>query len=270
MSGLRLTTQSIPRKAQSNSRLYGYKHDIINHIVSLEYADRKASPFSGVREGRPQNRLDPHDPQIDFELDAMLPTTAVQKQTTDSDIRRALRSTLQARYEGSDALVVDELPIALGYVKLDVAVITGRLDGYEIKSDRDRLDRLERQVKHYAAICDRLTIVTTGRHEAAATARLPAWCGIVIASSDGAVMHLETRRAPEPNPDWDVVSLLFLLWQNETYELARSYGMKVPRDMAKGLVHASLARRIAHEHLRADTLDRLRARRNSAATTPLQ
>jgi hypothetical protein len=139
--------------------------------------------------------------------------------------------------------------------------LNNRLDGYEIKSDRDRLGRLERQFTQYASICDRLTVVAAERHEDKLMSLLPEWCGVIIALHDGSLTRLVSRRAPAVNPQWDVVALLYLLWQDETYELARHCGMRVPRGMAKGLVHASLARRVAHETLRIETLKRLSNRR---------
>ncbi len=180
---------------------------------------------------------------------------------SDRDIRAVLLSALDDRNPGPDALVVSELPIGLGYVKLDVAVLNGRLDGYEIKSDLDTLARLGRQMEWYARVCDRLTIVTTKKYLAEVQQAVPSWCGIVVADVHHGAIALDTTREAADNPDWDIRALLLMLWQSETQQLARSYGLRVPRQLSKGLTHQALAHRLPHDMLRAETLSRLRARK---------
>lgn len=191
---------------------------------------------------------------------AVLPTNATANRIGDRDIRGALLATLDQRNQGSDTLVISELSIAFGYVKLDVAVLNGRLHGYEIKSDRDTLARLERQMEWYARVCDRLTIVTTERYLEAVERAVPSWCGIIVASVEAATMSLAPVQEPSDNPEWDIHALLLLLWQDETQQLARNFGLKVPRQLAKGLTHRLLASRVPHDVLRSETLSRLRAR----------
>jgi hypothetical protein len=48
--------------------------------------------------------------------------------------------------------MLDEFGLEHGEVRVDVAVINGELHGYEIKSERDTLERLPRQVKAYSAV----------------------------------------------------------------------------------------------------------------------
>lgn len=62
----------------------------------------------------------------------------------DYDIRVSLKETLANEHKGTDTIIVDELPICWGDARIDLAVINGRINGYEIKSDRDTLDRLVR------------------------------------------------------------------------------------------------------------------------------
>src|SRR4029077_13805561 len=60
----------------------------------------------------------------------------------------------------------------------DVAVVNGALDGFELKSDRDRLDRLARQSEIYGAVFDRMTLVVGPRHERQAARMIPDWWGL--------------------------------------------------------------------------------------------
>ena len=193
-------------------------------------------------------------------LEITVRTDATPGNLHDADIRPALLQALAQRYSACDALVINELNIAMGFSKLDVAVLNGHLDGYEIKSDRDSLVRLPRQMREYEQICDQLTIVTTQRYCASVEAILPDWCGIIIAAVSDGWLGLRMYRKPTQSPSWDVLALMLLLWQNETINFAHSFGFRAPRNMAKGLIHSQLARRIPHDVLREGVLHRLRQR----------
>ena len=78
----------------------------------------------------------------------------------DVDIRSALRSRLLAKHAAdADTVIIDELGVCRGKVRVDVAVVNGMLHGYEIKSDRDNLRRFSGQVDFYGKVLDRATLV---------------------------------------------------------------------------------------------------------------
>lgn len=56
-------------------------------------------------------------------------------------------SHVSARH--AERLVVEELGLFHGASRVDLAVVGRSLHGYEIKSDRDSLDRLEQQAADY-------------------------------------------------------------------------------------------------------------------------
>ena len=178
----------------------------------------------------------------------------------DADIRVALHRELAHEGEAKDQLVVNELTVAMGISKLDVAVINGRLDGYEIKSDRDSLARLDSQIRQFEQICDRLTVVATERHHARIAASVPSWCGVVVAHAERETITFSPIQQACENPNWDVLALMLLLWQTETVHLAHRLGFHAPRTMPKGLIHTQLAQRIPHDILRTHVLTCLRER----------
>jgi hypothetical protein len=47
--------------------------------------------------------------------------------------------------------------------------------GYELKSERDTLERLPLQARIYSRVFDRVTLVTGLRHAGAAEDRIPGW-----------------------------------------------------------------------------------------------
>lgn len=83
----------------------------------------------------------------------------------DPEIRSELHRRLQLRH-GNDPTVriVDEMSVLTGACRIDVALINGRLEGFEIKSDSDSLSRLPRQAFAYGQVFDRLTMVWVSCH----------------------------------------------------------------------------------------------------------
>ncbi|HET7057847.1 MAG TPA: sce7726 family protein, partial [Nitrospiraceae bacterium] len=68
----------------------------------------------------------------------------------DSDIRRVLRSKLLLKHADElDTVIIEELGLCRGQVRVDLSVVNGLLHGYEIKSDRDSLRRLRSQAELY-------------------------------------------------------------------------------------------------------------------------
>src|SRR5438270_1085296 len=139
----------------------------------------------------------------------------------DADVRHVLRRLLRTTY-GSDAntLIVEELGLCSGSVRADMAVVNGSLKGYEIKSERDKLDRLLAQAEIYSRVFDTVTVVVADRHFKAAEALVPSWWGIDLASPLGnSDVTIEPVRDECANPDLDPSALVQLLWRNEALAL---------------------------------------------------
>src|SRR5690349_11086244 len=77
--------------------------------------------------------------------------TQITRRTSLSDavIRTALKAQLLADHD-KDTVLLEELGLSRGHVRVDIALVNGRLHGYEIKSDLDSLRRLSRQVELYS------------------------------------------------------------------------------------------------------------------------
>ena len=141
------------------------------------------------------------------------------RRLTELDLRRALRDHLQAELT-SDARIIEELGVEHGSARIDLAVVNGRLIGYEIKSDYDSLDRLANQMHAYQRVFDELSIVTTPLFVDQVAQLLPPWWGILQPVCDEAgVVALEVVRAPLANPRQEALSLLSLLWRDEAAAL---------------------------------------------------
>jgi hypothetical protein len=91
----------------------------------------------------------------------------------DAHIRAALRTRLARHLHHGDAVLLEELGLCRGQVRADVTLVNGSLHAYEIKSDRDTLDRLLRQASIYDKVFDRVTLVVGPRHQPAALELIP-------------------------------------------------------------------------------------------------
>ena len=144
----------------------------------------------------------------------------------DAHIRVALRKKLTSTgFSHSDTVVLDELGICRGEVRIDVAVVNGEIHGYEIKSDRDSLRRLSGQVELYSKVLDQATLVAGERHFDAAAALLPGWWGLLLVKSSSNGPHLERVRRARKNPFRDARALVELLWLEDSIALLEQHGL---------------------------------------------
>ncbi len=142
--------------------------------------------------------------------------------TTDKTIRSAFREDL-TRIHGKDsnAIIIDELGITHGTARVDVAVLDGSIQGYELKSDSDTLNRLPEQMRVYNTVLDRITLVVGKTHLLAAINMIPEWWGITLAkpsASDGVIRFFSVRDADE-NPEQDTTAMVSLLWRGEALRI---------------------------------------------------
>lgn len=140
----------------------------------------------------------------------------------DSDIRELLyKNFLDVPEFTSDpsTIVVDEMDVLFGASRIDVAVINGKIHGYEIKSERDNLERLPSQIESYSKVFDTITIVVGENHISNTTNIVPEWWGIYYVSKKGNYPKLVKERNATENLEADLLSLTQLLWRDELLEL---------------------------------------------------
>jgi hypothetical protein len=138
----------------------------------------------------------------------------------DSEIRESLLETLRQRHEGDrDVALVEELGLCRGEVRVDVVVVNGSLHGYEIKSDRDSLRRLENQVLLYGRVLDRATLVVGERHALEAIKSVPWWWEVQLVRDSASGIRSKRLRRGSRNPDRDPRALVELLWLDDALSL---------------------------------------------------
>jgi hypothetical protein len=148
-------------------------------------------------------------------------------QTNDFAIRSVLQNQLLEKYRhNADAMVLSELGICQGLARIDMAVVNGSLNGYEIKSDLDTLDRLPMQSMYYCKVFDCMEIIIGERHLQEVLEVTPSWWGITIATKNDIGVQLEVYRKGLRNEEPDAYAIAQLLWKSEALNLLCEYDLE--------------------------------------------
>lgn len=162
----------------------------------------------------------------------------------DQQLRCAVKQKILSHYaDDPDTRIFDELGIRHGAARIDIAVVNGIIHGFELKSERDTLKRLPRQVQMYNSVLDRVTLVVASRHANEASRLVPEWWGIKIAemTPDG-FLDVSDSRAAYDNPSLNILSVSKLLWRKEALTLLDEFGEAVRlRYKPRAIVYARLA-----------------------------
>lgn len=169
--------------------------------------------------------------------------------TNDRIIRTALRTFLEKSLEKYNlenkhpAKILEEFGVRHGIARIDIAVINGVMHGYEIKSDRDTLERLSEQMNEYNAVFDKLTLVVGRRHLYNAINIIPDWWGITIAKIDSnkKVVFYTIRKA-DNNLEQVGISVARLLWREEALQILEEQNKAIGfRSKPRDLIYERLA-----------------------------
>jgi hypothetical protein len=180
----------------------------------------------------------------------------------DREIRAALREFLDETHRGqTNTLIIPELALCQGNVRIDMAVINGAFNGYEIKSDKDTLERLPHQRDLYGKCFDLMTLVVGSRHAKHAKAILPKWWGILRASPGVCGITLTYERMPRQNPKIDAKAVSRLLWRSEALSMLIELDLVAGlRTKARPILCDTLAAKLPRERLCDLVRERLKAR----------
>lgn len=182
------------------------------------------------------------------------PLSLARKQTTkpsrDVEVRELLKRHLAGLHSGTPTLILDELGLCEGDVRVDVAAINGELSGFEIKSPADTLARWPKQRRVYSKVVDRAWLVATDK--ALEAAKAPSWWGLIRIVETRDRLGIRVLREAARNPRPDALAIAQLLWH------AEALGVLERRGTARGV--RSKRRSFAWERLvETLTLDELRA-----------
>jgi len=162
----------------------------------------------------------------------------------DKQIRVALRNKVFRHYRlMPSALVLEEVGIRHGAARVDFLVVNGLLHGFELKSDRDNLSRLENQIQIFSSVLDRVTLVVGYRLVDKALRMVPEWWGVKLANlgKRGAI-HFRDARTPKNNPCVEKEAVVKLLWQDQALQVLEELGADAGvRSKTRKEIYARLA-----------------------------
>ncbi len=181
-------------------------------------------------------------------------------------VRGALRAHLLTNLAGAKG-IVDELWVPVSNERADVAVIGRGMDGFEIKTERDTLKRLPRQMVAYGRLFDRCTAVVAERHREHAEEVLPDWWGLTTVHINGGVAF-NTVRSPRSNSTVDPEILVRLLWREEVMGALHALGYAPDRRASRGVLWAELLRSTSLRQLKSAVHSALLSRDRRQARMP--
>lgn len=185
--------------------------------------------------------------------------------TSDRTIRVAIKAKLERDLDAEygrcpNVKIIEELGITHGAARVDIAVVNGVIHGYELKSDRDTLERLPEQIRFYNAVLDRVTLVVGKRHLVSALELIPEWWGITVAkvASSGHGILLYNIREARENLEQDAASVAALLWREEALDLLEDIGhANGVRSKSRRVIYERLAKVLDQTILREKVRERL-------------
>ncbi|HYB94335.1 MAG TPA: sce7726 family protein [Vicinamibacterales bacterium] len=177
----------------------------------------------------------------------------------DLEVRSLLRQYLHEVHHGTPTVIIEELGLCQGDVRVDVAAVNGELSGFEIKSPSDTLKRWPKQRRIYSRVVDQAWLVAPER--ALAAAQAPSWWGALAVFDQGDRLGLRLVRAGQLNPSPDALSIAKLLWRDEALTLLKSAGAaRGVQTKSRRIIWQRIVEAIAVDDLRAAVRTALKKR----------
>lgn len=198
-------------------------------------------------------------------------TAHTYKPTNDKRIRKILLNHLKANSIRTKTRIVEELGINHGACRIDVAVINGVIHGYELKSDKDTLDRLPKQVQAYNLVVDKATLVVSKKHLFIAMHMVPDWWGITLAKTtkDNNVDLIKIRGARK-NPKKNSFFIASLLWKNEVVAILNNLGITKIKHERRNSLYKKLSSTLSLDSLSFEVKEKLIFRKGWRVDQPRQ
>lgn len=114
----------------------------------------------------------------------------------------------------------------VGSCKADLVILNGTSTVYEIKSERDNLDRLPNQIASYFKVFSRVNVITSETHVDAVLDTVAEDVGILLLSNR---LRISTvRDAQERLGDLCPVTLLDSMHRSEAFEILKAFDIAIP------------------------------------------
>lgn len=135
-----------------------------------------------------------------------------------------VQNVLLGKHSLNTASMVREFRV--GKSRADVVILNGTSTVYEIKSERDTLQRLEKQVEDYSKVFARSYVIASQDHVEAVLKLIPSHVGVMCLQRWNRIGTV--REAVDRPSEVDPVSILGSLRKSEAVRILKHMGLSVP------------------------------------------
>ncbi len=162
-----------------------------------------------------------------------------------------IQKILLGRHSLHTASMLNEFRV--GGCKADLAILNGTATVYEVKSERDSLARLQRQIAAYTTVFSRVYVITAETHVNAVTRSLPEEIGVLQLNSRH---QISTLREADDRPERTSPAAIFdSIRTGEARLILQARGVSIPavpntqQSAVLRQLFGSLSAREAHESM---------------------
>jgi hypothetical protein len=141
---------------------------------------------------------------------------------TETEIRNALINQLASSTSGANAAFISELFVDKFSRRADLVMANGKLAVFEIKSERDTLERLKGQISSYINFFEEVTVVCAPRHQKNVEAIVSKNIGIWLIHPDG---NLSVLRKAKKEQTLSIKNWLSFLPVDELKKMLKNEGL---------------------------------------------
>lgn len=181
----------------------------------------------------------------------------------DPVIRAAFhRTILASAHQDAKTFVIDELGLRNGEIRADIAVLNGKMIGYEIKTDKDNLLRLPSQVSAYSDVFDKAYVIVGEKHIQKVRQNLPEWWGVFcIKIDEHDFITFEEVKPGQANPHQNPYTIAQLLWKQEVVDLLKDkFNCAVKSSYTKAKLYEILVQQCSVHDLSKSVLQVVKSR----------
>lgn len=183
------------------------------------------------------------------------------RSSEETEMRRAVEAWGRARLPG--CRVMHEL--AVNACRIDLAFVAEcDLIGVEIKSSRDTLDRLERQMEEYNFCLPEVWLAVAPKYSWAERAGPNKfWVHNEMVVSDGAIIHdgYPYQKKHGPKRNWHALSALpMVLHVPENKRILDRFGVEYPKHAPQRVLQPLIARHLTGDQIMREVCRELRCR----------
>lgn len=114
----------------------------------------------------------------------------------------------------------------VGVSKADVVVLNGSTSVYEVKSERDRLDRLPSQIESYRKVFSRINIITAEKHLKSVKSMVSSETGLFLLTKKNEISTI--RKAVDNYEEIDPAIIFDSLQEREAKKILQLAGIPLP------------------------------------------